>query len=65
MSNLELGEVVPRLRALRAALRACGTEREVFMTLSFVQLAVVPALRLTDRGLVDVEAQRFVDLWAG
>jgi adenine deaminase len=64
MSNLDLFEVARRLRALRGALRACGTEREVLMTLSFVQLAVIPTLRLTDQGLVDVEAQRFVDLWA-
>lgn len=64
MSNLELFEVAAKLRAIRGALRACGTEREVFMTLSFVQLAVIPSLRLTDQGLVDVEAQRFVDLWA-
>ncbi len=64
MSNLELYEVAARLRAIRAALRVCGTDREVFMTLSFVQLAVIPSLRLTDQGLVDVEAQRFVDLWA-
>lgn len=63
MSSLELFEVARQLRAIRAALRECGSEREVFMTLSFVQLAVIPSLRMTDRGLVDVEAQRFVELW--
>jgi adenine deaminase len=35
------------------------------MPLSFVQLAVIPTLRLTDHGLVDVESQSFRELWVG
>ena len=31
-----------------------------FMTLSFLGLAVIPELRLTDRGLVDVNAGALV-----
>ena len=65
MSNRDLFEVADSLRAIRTALEALGTEHEVFMTLSFVQLAVIPDLRLTDRGLVDVDTQRFVDLRLG
>ncbi len=65
MSDLPLDEVTTRLEQIRDALSVLGTEREVFMTLSFVQLAVIPTLRLTDRGLVDVEGQRFVDLFVG
>ncbi len=34
-----------------------------FMTLSFVALAVIPELRLTDRGLVDVREFQFVPLF--
>jgi adenine deaminase len=34
-----------------------------FLTLSFLTLAVVPSLKLTDRGLVDVDAGRLVSLW--
>ncbi|NLE76598.1 MAG: hypothetical protein GX605_07585, partial [Chloroflexi bacterium] len=34
-----------------------------FMTLSFVALAVIPELRLTDRGLVDVGQFDFVPLF--
>ena len=34
-----------------------------FLTLSFVTLAVVPSLRVTDRGLVNVDAGRIVSLW--
>ncbi len=63
MSNSDLFDVVDRVREIRDALQRLGTEREVLMTLSFVQLAVIPTIRLTDRGLVEVEAQRFVDLW--
>ena len=65
MSDLELDEVTAHLEQIREALAVLGTAREVFMTLSFVQLAVIPTLRLTDRGLVDVEGQRFVDLFVG
>jgi len=36
-----------------------------FMTLSFLSLPVVPELKLTDRGLVDVNAFRFVPLFLG
>ncbi len=64
MSNLDLFDVTHSLQRIRKALQELGTEHEVFMALSFVQLAVIPSLRLTDRGLVDVEAQRFVGLWA-
>jgi len=63
MSNADLFEVTGRLEGIRAALRRLGSEREVLMTLSFVQLAVIPSLRMTDQGLVDVNAQCFVDLW--
>ena len=35
-----------------------------FMTLSFIALPVIPSLKLTDRGLVDVEAFDFVSLSA-
>ena len=64
MSTLDLFEVTAHLEQLKAALRELGSEREVFMTLSFVQLAVIPTLRMTDQGLVDVMGQRFVELWA-
>ncbi len=64
MSNLDLFEVAQHMREIRTALSALGTEREVLMTLSFVQLAVIPTLRMTDQGLVDVMGQRFVDLWS-
>jgi adenine deaminase len=35
-----------------------------FMTLGFLALEVIPSLKLTDQGLVDVEKFDFVPLWA-
>jgi adenine deaminase len=34
-----------------------------FMTLGFLALEVIPALKLTDQGLVDVDKFDFVPLW--
>jgi len=34
-----------------------------FMTLSFLSLPVIPELKITDRGLVDVKRFELVDLW--
>ncbi|MBM3136238.1 MAG: hypothetical protein FJZ89_13350, partial [Chloroflexi bacterium] len=33
-----------------------------FMSLSFLALSVIPSLKLTDRGLVDVDKFQFVPL---
>ncbi len=63
MSNRDLFEVAESYKQIRAALTQLGAERDIFMTLSFVQLAVIPSIRITDRGIVDVESQQFVDLW--
>jgi adenine deaminase len=55
--------VVERLDELVALLRAQGVEIDApFMTLSFLALSVIPELKLTDRGLVDVVAARIVPL---
>jgi adenine deaminase len=34
-----------------------------FMAMSFMALEVIPSLKLTDRGLIDVEKFRVVDLF--
>jgi adenine deaminase len=64
MSNRDLLEVTESLRSINVALKELGTDRDVFMPLSFVQLAVIPTIRITDLGMVDVERQRFTSLWA-
>jgi adenine deaminase len=56
LSDRPVEEVVERLEALQAMLREQGvTDPAPFMTLSFLALSVIPELKLTDRGLVDVD----------
>lgn len=56
MSDLPFEEVEQGLRRLRAAVRALGTElHEPFLQMAFLPLPVIPHLRITDRGLVDVD----------
>jgi adenine deaminase len=55
--------VVERLDELVALLREQGVDGDApFMTLSFLALSVIPDLKLTDRGLVDVVNARVVPL---
>ena len=44
-----------------AADLGCGLARP-FMAMAFMALPVVPSLKVTDRGLVDVDAFRLVDI---
>ncbi|MCB9516090.1 MAG: adenine deaminase [Candidatus Latescibacteria bacterium] len=56
MSDAPIEETAEGLAALAEAARALGcTLPEPFMTLSFMALPVIPKLKLTDLGLVDVE----------
>lgn len=56
MSDGEPEEVAAALDRLNAAARSLGCPENInpFMQLSFLALPVIPELRLTDRGLVDV-----------
>jgi adenine deaminase len=63
MSEEPMTKVKEDLDRLEAAARSLGaTIEEPFMALSFVALAVVPDLKITDRGLFDVRKAEFVDL---
>lgn len=62
ISSAPLETVIEELETLKAAIRETGTDRDILMILHFIQLAVIPELKMTDQGLVDVLAQRFVDL---
>ncbi|MDQ6742572.1 MAG: adenine deaminase [Candidatus Dormibacteraeota bacterium] len=65
MSDRPLLEVYDRLLALEARLRDMGVAGEApFMTLSFLALSVIPELKITDRGLVDVGRFQIVPLAA-
>ena len=64
MSDLPLADVRSRYDSLLDAAHEFGsTMRDPLMAMSFMGLEVIPKLKLTDRGLVDVEAFSFVDLF--
>jgi adenine deaminase len=66
LSNKPLPDVKDELDAANAAAQELGcTVSEPFMALSFMALSVIPELKLTDRGLVDVNQFKFVDLFDG
>ena len=62
MSNAPMEEVDAAERRANAAARSLGTTMDhPFMTLAFLALPVIPELKLTDKGLVDVAKFDFVD----
>jgi adenine deaminase len=64
MSDQPVQTVRDGLDRLLAAARQMGAVLpDPFMTLSFLALPVIPALKLTDRGLVDVERFEIVPLF--
>jgi adenine deaminase len=66
LSDAPLEEVVARSNELAAAARELGCTLEApFQHLSFLALSVIPSLKLTDRGLVDVGTFELVPLEAG
>jgi adenine deaminase len=61
MSDADGDRVAARYAALDARAHALGSPlRAPFMTLSFMALLVIPELKLSDRGLFDGRAFRFV-----
>ena len=50
-------------RAVQAAHDLGSPVHDPFMAMSFLALEVIPALKLTDKGLVDVNRFEFVPLW--
>jgi adenine deaminase len=66
MSDLPAGEVAAQIAALNeaAATELGTTVEEPFMQLSFFALSVIPELRLTDGGLVDVGEFAYVPVEA-
>ena len=65
MSDRPIAEVARRVR------RSCSPRagelgsplHDPFMAMSFMALEVIPSLKLTDQGLVDVEQFKIVDLF--
>jgi len=64
MSDEPLQEVRNKIESLNAAARECGCRLDdPFMQMSFLALPVIPSLKITDKGLVDVEKFQFTDLF--
>jgi adenine deaminase len=63
LSDAPLADVLRDARACIDAARALGCDLPApFQTMSFLALSVIPSLKLTDRGLVDVDRFELVPL---
>ena len=64
MSGAPVTQVNHQLEALHGAAKILGCKiPDPFMTLSFLSLPVIPELKITDKGLVDVNQFKFVPLF--
>jgi adenine deaminase len=62
MSDEPVEKVSEALGKLHLAAKRLGAKlRSPFMTMAFLPLAVIPKLRITDKGLVDVEKSKLVE----
>jgi adenine deaminase len=63
MCNKSAAYVESKLRILKNIVRSLGVNDSIdpFMTLAFMSLPVIPKLKVTTKGLVDVEKQEIVD----
>ncbi len=65
MSGQQLETVVKQLHAVKEAAASLGCSvEEPFMALSFLALPVIPEIKLSDRGLVDVNRFEIVSLFS-
>lgn len=63
MSTKSVFDISSDLKMLHGAVKDMGSKlRSPFMSLSFMALLVIPALKISDMGLFDVEKFGFVDL---
>jgi adenine deaminase len=64
MAEVSVVEVDHRLKSLLNAAKGLGCNiPDPFMTLSFLSLPVIPELKLTDKGLVDVNQFKIVPVF--
>ncbi|MEM2964123.1 MAG: adenine deaminase [Candidatus Bathyarchaeia archaeon] len=63
MSDKKYEHVLSRLKEMECEARKLGVSvKSPFVQLSFISLTSIPEIRLTDLGLFDVKANRFIDL---
>ena len=65
ISDQSIESVISNLTAINKACRELGDSviENPFMLLSFMSLSVIPSLKLTDKGLIDVDKFGFTNLW--
>lgn len=63
MSTEKTDSVIAAHERLLSLLKDMGFENDPYLTLSFIALPVIPKLKITDKGLVDVEKFGFVELF--
>jgi len=64
MTEISVPEAKVRLEALQKAAKTLGCKLpDPFMLLSFLSLPVIPALKITDKGLVDVNRFKIVSVF--
>ena len=66
MSDLSAAEIAAQNEAVRQAVHMLGASSEIepFMNMAFLSLPVIPSLKMTTLGLVDVNRQKIVPLFA-
>jgi len=63
MSEESVEKLNEQIRELKKAIAILGCSNpSLMMTMSFLALPVIPAIRITDRGLVDTQRFRFINL---
>lgn len=64
MSDMDFKSVAEKYSSITAIAKSYGSKLHApFMTLSFMALPVIPQLKLTDKGLFDVDQFKFVNLF--
>jgi adenine deaminase len=64
MSIRPAKKVAESYKKVKAGAKKLGTPLDnIFMTLSFLALPVIPELKITDQGLVDVTQFKFINLF--
>ncbi len=64
MSDSPASEVAKKTEAMMQAMRDCGcTLNNAYMQHSLLALVVIPELRISDLGLVDVRSFEFIPLF--
>jgi adenine deaminase len=66
MSDLSAEQAAAQNHAVRAAVYELGVADgvEPFMNMAFISLSVIPHIKMTTKGLIDVDKQEIVSLFA-